>query len=135
MNPTGEEFTQRLNSFLDYKLLVIGFRADSVYTYRLDRVEARSYAPIALVPTTEDAARETIGRLAHSKSQSGNVLAELEYVQFESKDVQRRRSIQEMQGIRTQLSAAVFPCDLGNVPSDTPVRDRFQKSMRQFEDQ
>lgn len=104
MTTTAQGFTEKLNSLMNYSIVVVGFKGNQIYFYPMMQARAGSYT-VSLYSTSE---AEINQRFSFQKET--DLGKELNYQLFEQKETMRVSKIKHREEITRRLWPLVFPC-------------------------
>ncbi len=111
MRAEGNVFREKLNSLLQYDLVVLAYKGSQAYTVMKQGVGPGELS-VSLTSITESALKDILNRYAGSKGK--DMQAEAAYQAFEQKESLRYLKLVAEEQKRQQIALSIFPC----MPSD-----------------
>lgn len=108
MEKSAEGFTEKLNELMEYKLVCIGYKGEAAFYYSQDNVKPGNVS-VSLIKASNDVIRDNMNKLS-SRSQSTAMNAELDFMDFEKKDAERKAMVLKVQVLTAKVQPVVLPC-------------------------
>jgi hypothetical protein len=106
-------FTEKLNSEMTYRLVVIAWQKEQAFYYSQTNIQPTTYNTIPLIPMSAADVDQRLRALA-SPTQSFAIQQEQEYFHFEYHDRTRRTRDQALRDLTNRMIDAFFPCMSGD---------------------
>jgi hypothetical protein len=107
--PNGR-YEEKLDELMQYKLVCLGYKGDSIYCYTQARIEPKDYANVALRAMKEQALNKLLNSLGSTADQSDAIQKEGEYVVFQLDEKKRKKEIAKKEELNNKLIPVIFPC-------------------------
>jgi len=107
MEEKNKLFVEKLNGFLNYNVIAIGFKGDKIYFENLKKAKDRSYN-MTLSITSESNVRKYLGKLNDNMEQ--DFFKEIAHEQFNVKEINRKKALDSQLKINDAIAKSIFNC-------------------------
>ena len=102
-------FSEKLNALMNYRLVIIGYKQKTTYSYMLTDVQPSAHRDIPLTRVDRTSLETQLNGLG-SKAQSRDLIAEQDYLLFIIGDQVRQHDNKRLLELSDHLLQALFPC-------------------------
>ena len=111
-------FTDKLNSEMTYRLLVIGYQQQQAFYYKQTNIQPTTYTPIPLIPISDTDLQSRLEHLGKA-TQVAAVKEDQEYFRYEAHDRPRRDRDQQLRDLTNKMIHGFFPCIMQESPESS----------------
>ncbi len=114
MNDQEAGFTEKLNGFFTYRLVVVGYKGEQAYLFQQDALSKDGGKIIADMKTVN--ANELKSALQQNNKMSNDVIEDLHFEKIKIENDKRVKENMKMEALRENLWPVIAPCDIEAAP-------------------
>lgn len=103
-------FKEKLNEFIGYQLVVVGYKGQDPYYNIVGEVKKGNYPNIVLTKTESSKLDRELAKIKGSGGKKQSLVDELAVHYLENKEVARQKKVRDMVQFRERIQKVIFPC-------------------------
>ncbi|HLP14484.1 MAG TPA: cytochrome c [Flavobacteriales bacterium] len=103
-------FKEKLNEFIGYQLVVVGYKGQDPYYNIVGEVKKGNYTNIVLTKTESSKLDRELAKIKGPGGKKQSLVDELAVHYLENKEVARQKKVKDMVQFRERIQKVIFPC-------------------------